>query len=67
VRSRGRTGWPPGVWLLSPRSVSGGPDRSANEPASSVGDLGSVDDLGQPCLVLFFEAAEVTGAVECHH
>ena len=42
-------------------------DRSANEPASSAGDLGSVGDLGQPCLVLFFEAAEVTGAVECHH
>ena len=36
-------------------------DRSANQPAGSVGDL------GQSCLVLFFEAAEVTEAVECHH
>ena len=36
-------------------------DRSANQPAGSLGDL------GQPCLVLFFEAAEVTEAVKCHH
>ena len=36
-------------------------DRSANQPAGSVGDL------GQSCLVLFFEAAEVTEAVGCHH
>ena len=36
-------------------------DRSADQPA------GILRDLGQPCLVLFFEAAEVTEAVECHH
>ena len=36
-------------------------DRSANQPAGSLGDL------GQSSLVLFFEAAEVTEAVECHH
>ena len=36
-------------------------DRYANQPASSLGDL------GQSCLVLFFEAANVTKAVECHH
>ena len=24
-------------------------------------------DVGRPCLVLFFEAVEVTWAVECHH
>ena len=35
-------------------------DRSANQPGSSLGDL------GQSCLVLFFETAEVTEAVECH-
>ena len=27
----------------------------------------SVGDLGQSCLVPFFEAAELTEAVECHH
>ena len=36
-------------------------DRSSNQPSSSVGDL------GQPCLDLFFEAAEETEVVECHH
>ena len=36
-------------------------DRSANQPAGSLGDL------GQSSHVLFFEAAEVTEAVECHH
>ena len=36
-------------------------DRSANQPAGSLGDL------GPSSLVLFFEAAEVTQAVECHH
>ena len=36
-------------------------DRSANKPAGSLGDL------GQSSLVLSFEAAEVTEAVECHH
>ena len=35
-------------------------DRSASQLGSSLGDL------GQSCLVLFFEAAEVTEAVECH-
>ena len=28
---------------------------------------GSLGDLGQPCRDLFFEAAEVTEAVGCHH
>ena len=32
-------------------------DRSADQSAGSLGDL------GQPCLVLFFEAAEVSEAV----
>ena len=36
-------------------------DRSANQPAGSLGDP------EQPCLVLLFEAGEVTEAVECHH
>ena len=36
-------------------------DRSANQPAGSLGDL------RQSSFVLFFEAAEVTEAVECHH
>ena len=36
-------------------------DRSDNQPAGSLGDL------GQSSLVLFFKAAEVTEAVECHH
>ena len=36
-------------------------DRCASQPAGSLGDL------GQSFLVLFFEAAEVTEAVECHH
>ena len=36
-------------------------DRCANQPAGSLGDV------GQFCLVLFFEAAELTEAVECHH
>ena len=33
-------------------------DRSANQPGSSLGDL------GKSCLVQFFEAAEVTEAFE---
>ena len=36
-------------------------DRCSSQTAGSVGDL------GQSCIVLFFEAAEVTEAVECHH
>ena len=36
-------------------------DSSANQPAGSLGDL------GQSGLVLFFETAEVTEAVECRH
>ena len=36
-------------------------DRSANQPAGSLGDI------GHSSLVLFFEAAEITEAVECHH
>ena len=67
MRARGRTGWPPDVWLFRLEVCLEVRDRSSNKPASSVGDLGSVGGLGQPCCVLFFEAAEVKGAVECHH
>ena len=36
-------------------------DRCSSQTAGSLGDL------GQSCLVPFFEAAVVTEAVECHH
>ena len=50
VSARGRTGWPPGVWLLSPRSVPGPP-------------ISLLSDLDQHCHVLFFEADEVLEVV----
>ena len=33
----------------------------------AIQSAGNLGDLGQSCIVLFFEAAEVTEAVECHH
>ena len=54
VSARGRTGWPPGVWLLAPRSVPGPP-------------ISLLSDLDQHCHVLFFGADEVLVIVECHH